>query len=97
MRQPLIHLLAANALAGATAAVVVVVGLIVLDVGGIGRLLSSTESPAIAVSLFTCGFVVLLSSVAMGAAIMRLGSDPERGASGGGTPARIPVVLDRRR
>lgn len=95
MRQPLIRLLALNALAGATAGLVVVAGLLGLDVGGLGSLVASSENPVLPVGLMTFGFVVTLSSVAMGAGIMRLGSDG-RGPHGGRL-VRIPVQQARRR
>ncbi len=72
-RQPLFRLLGVNALAGATAAVVVVTGLVLLDVGGFGRLMAEDEAPMVPFLLALFGFVMTLSSVAMGVAVMRLG------------------------
>lgn len=97
MRHPLLRLLAMNALAGALAAVVVVVGMLSLDVGGIGRLVANAENPAVAVALFTCGFVILLSNAAMGVAIMRLGAVPRDDGPGGGRPIPVRVAAGPRR
>ncbi len=80
-RQPLFRLLGVNALAGATAGVVVVTGLVVFDVGGFGRLMAGDEAPLVPFLLALFGFVVTLASVAMGVAVMRLGAG---GAGDGG-------------
>lgn len=76
-KQPLFRLLALNALAGATAGLVVVVGLILLDVGGFGSLMAHDETPLLPFVLAVFGFTITLGSAAMGVAVMRLG-DGER-------------------
>lgn len=81
-RQPLFRLLGLNALAGATAAVVVVAGLVLLDVGGFGRLMAADEHPLVPFALVLFGFVVTLSSAAMGVAIMRIGADGDGDGDG---------------
>ena len=88
VRLELFRLLAVNALAGAVAAVVVVVGLLWLDVGNLGSLIASSDQPALPVALMTFGFVVTLASAAMGTAVMRIGRDDEDGPLGG---RRVPV------
>lgn len=76
---PLFRLLALNALAGATAGLVVSTGLIVLDVGGFGHLVAADATPLVPYALVTAGFVITLASVAMGVAVMRLGEGGEGG------------------
>ncbi|WP_181702574.1 hypothetical protein [Chthonobacter albigriseus] len=98
MRQPLLRLLALNGLAGATAGVVVVTGLLGFDVGGIGRLVAASDNPALPIGMMTFGFIITLASVAMGTAIMRIGSDDDDQPAGGrGVPIPIPVRVDPRR
>lgn len=94
-RHPILGLLALNGLAGALAGVLVVTGLVVLDVGGIGSLMAASEMPALPFALMTVGFVITLSSVAMGAAVMRIGRDEIERPSGG---QMIPIRVrsDRR-
>lgn len=93
LRQPLIRLLLTHGLAGATAAVVAVAGLVILDVGGLGSLMARDETPILPFAMVLGAFMLTLSSAAMGAAVMRIGSEDEgRGRPGGLVPVRRPVV-----
>ena len=72
MPQHLLKLLLNNALIGTTAAVAIVAGLVAVDAHGLGTLIQQSDAPLLPVALLTFGFVVTLSSVAMGAAVMLL-------------------------
>lgn len=72
---PLFRLLAINLLVGVTVALLAVGGLLALDVHGLRTLILADSSPATPLMLLTFGFVVTFGSVAMGTAIMRIGSD----------------------
>ena len=99
----LLKLLLAHALAGAAAAVVLVAALVAVDAHGLGTLVMQSETPLLPLALLTFGFIVTLSSVAMGAAVMLL---PGRDESGGGRsrgpvdgeliPVRVPARSRRR-
>lgn len=91
MGQPLFRLLLINALAGALAAVVVVSGLLLADVGALGTIVFSSSEPVVPIALMTAGFVVTLSSAAMGVAVMRLGRSEGAGGGGGGHLRPIPI------
>jgi hypothetical protein len=83
----LLKLLLTHALAGAAAAVVLVAALVALDAHGLGTLVMQSETPLLPLLLLTFGFIVTLSSVAMGAAVMLL----PRGERDGGGRSRGPV------
>jgi hypothetical protein len=73
LRVPLFRLLAINLAAGVTLATLVVGGLLVLDPGGLRRLIFADASPGTALGLLLFGFVVTFGSAAMGTAIMAMG------------------------
>ena len=87
MPRHLLKLLLTNALAGVAAAVVLVAALVAVDAHGLGTLVMHSETPLLPLALLTFGFIVTLSSVAMGAAVMLL---PSRDHTGGGR-SRGPV------
>lgn len=78
LRDPLFRLLAVNLAIGSATAVLVLAGLIALDVQGLRDLILADSAPALALGLLLFGFVVTFGSVAMGAAVMALGSDGGR-------------------
>lgn len=94
-RLPLFRLLLLHGLAGATAAVVAVVGLVLLDVGGIGSLLARDTAPVLPFAMILAAFMLTLSSAAMGAAVMRLGASDEPGGPAG-RPVRVRATMRRR-
>lgn len=87
MPRHLLRLLGLNALAGAGAAVVLVALLVAFDAHGLGTLMARSETPLLPLAVLTFGFVVTLSSVAMGAAVMLLPRDDQQPH---GT-AKVPV------
>jgi len=102
---PLLRLLAINCAAGIAVALLALGGLLALN-AQLRGLIFSDHSPLVALALLGGGFMVTFASVAMGTAIMRLGS--EQGSpppSGGGTARRdfdarsacaVPVHLPAR-
>ncbi|WP_210272584.1 hypothetical protein [Chthonobacter rhizosphaerae] len=96
-RHRLLRLLAVNGLAGSLAGLVVVGGLLALNVGGLGSLVAAADNPVLPVVLMTVGFVVTLASVAMGSAVMRIGSDEDERFEGRLIPIRIEAEDRRRR
>lgn len=97
-RHPILRLLAVNGLAGATAAVVFVVGLLSFDIGGLGSLIAASSAPALPIAMITGSLVLTLSGAAMAAAIMRIGRDDnDRGGHLRPIPLRIRADDNRRR
>ncbi len=82
-QNPLFRLLAWNWLAGAGAAVTLLVGLIATNAMRLRDLIFSSEDPFIPIMLLLFGFLITFCSVAMGTAIMSLGE-----ATGDGTGGR---------
>ncbi|CUU41289.1 hypothetical protein BVIRIDIS_02780 [Blastochloris viridis] len=64
-----------------------VAALVAVDAHGLGTLVMQSEAPLLPLAVLTFGFVVTLSSVAMGAAVMLLPT----GSGGDGGAARRPV------
>ena len=81
LRQPLFRLLAVNLGIGASAAVLLLGGLLALDPGGLRDLILADRAPAVAVALLLFGFLITFGSVAMGTAIMALGRCDHRGGN----------------
>jgi len=75
LREPLVRFLAINLCLGIVTALLAVGGLLILDVHGLRGLILHDESPLVALSLFSFGFVISFGSWVMGTAIMRLGQD----------------------
>lgn len=71
-RNPLMRLVGVNLLIGVCVSLGVVVALIVFDVGHLRSLVLASRDGALALSLLTFGFVITLSSTAIGSAIMSL-------------------------
>lgn len=94
-KNPLLRLLAVNALAGAAVAGLFVATLFATNAVGIGRLIGQSDAPVLVTIVLYCALVVTFSSVAMGTAVMRLGNKPEESKPGGGHRARqlAPVYV----
>lgn len=73
LREPLFRLLLINLAIGASAAALLVGGLMLLDPYGLRSLIFADRSPAAALALLGFGFLITLGSAAMGTAIMALG------------------------
>lgn len=73
LHEPLLRLLAVNVLAGVTAAVLMLGGLLALNPGGLRDLMLADRDSGIALALLLFGLIVTFGSVAMGSAIMALG------------------------
>lgn len=72
-RDPLLAMLATNALWGAGLGILFVVGVIALDLGHLRQLLTFSADGALALALLSVGSIVTFASVAMGSAVMMLG------------------------
>jgi hypothetical protein len=88
-RNPVLSLILVNGLAGAFVALLLVVAILVLDIGGLGTLVAGSDMPVVPVALLTGGFVITFSSVAMGTAIMWVGRDEGGGTGGRPVPVRV--------
>lgn len=88
-RQPLFRLLAINLAIGVCVAVLLVSGLLYVNPGHLRELIFSDNAPLTALGLLAFGFTITFGSVAMGSAIMAMGSDLR---GGGGKPARIDLI-----
>lgn len=73
-RYALLELFAVNMLIGIGVAVLAVCGLVALNVHDLGRLILADQSPVVSIGLLLFGFVVTFASVAMGSAVMTMGS-----------------------
>jgi hypothetical protein len=89
-RQPLFRLLAVNLAAGVSLAVLLVGGLLYLNPGHLRDLIFSDNAPLTALGLLAFGFTITFGSVAMGSAIMAMGSDLR--GNGGGRRERIDLI-----
>ncbi|MGE0231301.1 MAG: hypothetical protein AB7O39_04995 [Flavobacteriaceae bacterium] len=102
---PLLRLLAINAAGGAVAALLVVAGLYLLDVGGLQRLSAASTQPLLPVLMLAAAFIVTFASAAMGGAVMLLPGDWASGDRGHGrraatlrpVPQRVPASRGRHR
>jgi hypothetical protein len=97
LRNPLLRLLAVNLAIGIAAAVLMLGGLFALNPHGLRDLILADNSGAAAAGLLFFGLVITFGSVAMGTAIMALGSNASR--SGGGNTRRrswCPLPLRER-
>ncbi len=94
-RQPLLRLLAINLAIGATAAALLLVGLIVLNPDRLRDLILADRSPATALGLLLFGFLITFGSVAMGTAIMAIGPGGDGGARGRTGPIDLPLAAAR--
>lgn len=88
LRQPLLRLLAINLAGGFAAALLMLGGLLALDPGGLRELILADRMGATALGLLLFGLTVTFGSVAMGSAVMMLGSERQEG---GGSGRRQPV------
>lgn len=93
LRQPLIRLLAVNLAGGVAAAVLMLGGLLALNPGNLRDLILADEAPGAALGLLLFGLVVTFGSVAMGSAIMGLGTRQQRRSGGGGRGRREPAEV----
>lgn len=92
-RNPLLAMLAANALWGGALGVAFVVGVIALDLGHLRKLLTFTPDGMIALGLLTIGSIVTFASVVMGGAVMMMARKDDKGPRGGRRALRhlVPV------
>ena len=82
LRQPLIRLLAVNLAGGFAAALLMLGGLLALNPGNLRALILADRMGVIALGLLLFGLTVTLGSVAMGSAVMMLGSERKQGGGG---------------
>lgn len=82
-RNPLLSMLAVNALWGGVLGVAFVVGVIALDLGHLRKLLTFSPDGVIALGLLIIGSIVTFASVVMGGAVMMMGRRDDRGPRGG--------------
>ena len=98
---PLLALLAGNALWGGVLGIGFVVGAVALDLGHLRQLLTFSADGAIALGLLTIGSVITFASVVMGGAVMMISRD-EHGPTSGQralarlVPVRVMVAAKRR-
>lgn len=92
-RNPLLAMLAANALWGGVLGVGFVVGVIALDLGHLRKLLTFTPDGMIALGLLTIGSIVTFASVVMGGAVMMMERKDDKELRGGKRALRrlVPV------
>jgi hypothetical protein len=89
--EPLLRLLAWNLAAGAAIAVALSAAVLVFDIGHLRSLIVGSDDPVVPVLLLVFGFLVTFGSVAMGTAVMAIGSNREEGGGGRGGLRLIPL------
>jgi hypothetical protein len=94
-RHPLLRLLAINLAIGASAAVLMLGGLLALNPLRLRDLMLADQAGGATLGLLLFGFVITFGSTAMGTAIMALGRKPDTGRDGG-TAQRMPVRVRAR-
>ena len=87
---PLFRLLAINLAAGATAAVLLLCGLLAFNPHGLRDLILADRSPGTAIALLLFGLFITFGSTAMGTAIMAHGG---RGDAGPGRRVKADVLI----
>jgi len=92
LQQPLLRLLAINLGIGASAAALLLGGLIALNPDRLRDLILADRSPATALGLLLFGFLITFGSVAMGTAIMAIGRGDDDGARGQTGTIKPPLV-----
>ena len=98
LRIPLFRLLAINLAIGASAATLLVGGLLWLNPGHLRELIFADSSPGIALALLLASFLITFGSAAMGSAIMAQGRKEENGTNGGhGSRLAVQNVAPRTR
>ena len=91
-RDPLLGLLAVNALWGGALGIGFVAGAVALDLGHLRQLLTFTPDGAVALGLLTIGSIATFASVAMGSAVMMISRDGDRPTRGRPLPVRLVPV-----
>ncbi|WP_197520927.1 hypothetical protein [Bradyrhizobium icense] len=97
LEAPLFRLLAINFSAGVSLAVLLVGGLMLLNPGNIRGLILADHTPGVALGLLLFGFIVTLSSSAMGTAIMAMGRRQPEGPPRGSGRFVAETVGDKAR
>ncbi len=87
LKLPLFRLLAINLVIGAIIAVLMIVGLLVLNPLNIRHMIFSDHEPAAVIGILMFDFFITFGSAAMGTAVMALGRGPEGDASAERAPA----------
>jgi hypothetical protein len=98
IEDPLLRLLAWNALGGVIVACLLTAFVLATDVGQLRSLIVNSDDPAVPLLLLVFGFMVTMCSVMMGSAVMSLGRD-DRGdwEAPRGMPVRVPVRTPAKR
>lgn len=89
-KDPLLRLLAINALTGVGIASLVLIGIIWSNIGNLRTLVFASDNPLLPLVMLAVALVITLASVVMGSAIMLLG---EKRNSGGGSGHRSWISL----
>ena len=97
LRIPLFRLLAINLAIGASAATLLVGGLLWLNPGHLRELIFADRAPGIGLAVLLASFVITFGSAAMGSAIMAQGRKQEDGGGGGGRPLTLAAEKVSRR
>jgi hypothetical protein len=94
---PLLRLLAWNALGGVVVACLLTAFVLVADIGQLRTLIVTSDDPAVPLLLLVFGFMVTMCSVMMGSAVMALGNENrDDWHEPRGAPVRVPVRRRRR-
>jgi hypothetical protein len=95
-RLPLVRLLAINLAIGASAAVLLVGGLLLLNPAHIRDLIFADRAPGVAMFLLLGSFLITFGSAAMGSAIMTLGREENDGNDGSRLRLATQKLTDQR-
>ncbi|MBO6510505.1 MAG: hypothetical protein JJ979_18835 [Roseibium sp.] len=82
-KDPLLRLLAINALIGVGIASLVLIGIIWSNIGNLRTLVFASDNPLLPLVMLAVALVITLASVVMGSAIMLLGEKRNSGGGGG--------------
>ena len=91
LRIPLFRLLVINLAIGASAATLLVGGLLWLNPGHLRELIFADRAPGIGLVLLLASFVITFGSAAMGSAIMAQGRKEDEDQDSGGSTSRVAV------
>jgi len=98
LRQPLLRLLAINLAIGVSVAVLMLVGLLLLNPLNLRHLIFADRDAAAALALLLFGLLITFGSAAMGTAVMTLGAPRQRrGGGDGGKPVKAVALAHKPR
>ena len=74
---PILTLMLVNGVGGAAVALALVGAMLALDIGRLGTLIATSDTPLLALTLLSLGFMITFAGMAIASAIMRIGAEDD--------------------